>query len=270
MAKEALSDGGMPSSYLFYEDEDSWHFKDLNQLLAQSSVEKFYYAQTDIQLKASEATGINTIRPYQKIGEIQYPKTKDIVEGMSKGYYDNELNYIDLIRRQYVTTVFKASESYDQFNHLGAGTYSTDNSPMQYNTGTSQTNYFPTEIGDYRQLPYIKDGVGSDTFVKNPRKLQDIYSFKISSWSSVDNIAMTVTIPGNTNLRIGTVVDIFVQQNAKDDAHKAKSNVLFGSNESAKFLITGIRHLFNKEQNAFHSIIRCAKDTYAQNPVEIV
>lgn len=268
LSRESFSNGSTPSNYVFYENEDGWFFRDINKLLVQDSKFKFYYAQTAIEQKALEA-GENPIFPYQKIVEIEYPQTKDVLFSMKTGYYDNEVNTFDFIRKSYTSRSFSIDESFGDFNHLGSGRYVSENSPMKRNTGNSLHRYFATEEGSYSQTGYFSRARGNDSFMDTPRTLQNFYSQKISARGSMDNIAVHVTVPGNSNIRIGDVIDVFIQQNSADVEFRKKNNVLLGSHESAQFLVVQVRHLFNKEQNAFHTILRCVKDTYAKQPVEL-
>ena len=82
--------------------------------------------------------------------------------------------------------------------------------------------------------------------------------------AQLTNIVLEITIAGNTDIEIGNMIEIYIPQTTEYKEFKNKSNLLYGS----KFLVTAIRHIFNREQNNFGTVLSIVKDSYAKDSVK--
>ena len=71
-------------------------------------------------------------------------------------------------------------------------------------------------------------------------------------------------IPGNTDVEIGNVIEVHIPQTSDFEDYKRSNNLLYGN----KFLVTAIRHTFNKKKNHFFTVLSIVKDTYAKDSVK--
>ena len=77
-------------------------------------------------------------------------------------------------------------------------------------------------------------------------------------------MVLAISIPGNTNMEIGQVVNIHIPQNASSVEYQKKENLLYGN----KFFVVAVRHTYNKQDNSFFTVFEAVKDVYAKDIVE--
>ena len=73
-----------------------------------------------------------------------------------------------------------------------------------------------------------------------------------------------MTIPGNTNIKIGDVINIHMPQNTENKEYMKKDNLLYGN----KFFVTALRHNINSVDQNFFTTLECIKDVYAKDIIE--
>ena len=96
-------------------------------------------------------------------------------------------------------------------------------------------------------------------------KLHNFLKYNILSKAQLSNIVLSITIPGNSDLEIGDVVNLHIPQASELPELAKKLNLLYDK----KFLITSLRHMFNKKNNKFYTIFECRKDTYAKKAKKV-
>ena len=60
------------------------------------------------------------------------------------------------------------------------------------------------------------------------------------------------------------MIEVHIPQTSEFEDHKKSNNLLWG----LKFLVTGVRHTFNKSKNHFFTVLSIVKDTYAKDSVK--
>jgi hypothetical protein len=141
-------------------------------------------------------------------------------------------------------------------------------SRYRQNTGGSSRAYLISDIGDnYNKITYLNNASGNDYGIDNPRKLHTFLKYKRAKMNELNNVVVEVTIPGNSDIEIGQVVNLHIRQMSSFDETARKWNILYG--QEPKFLITAVKQVYNRANNNYFTVMQCIKDTYAITPTEI-
>ena len=214
-AQSATDDFG----FLFYETLDGYHFRSIKSLLNQDAI---IYQQTDKQGIAN------------KILQNNLNQTNDIGMNMRMGMYANQTIYIDIENQTLNTVKFKASDL--KLKKKAALPANIQNYPTRLmvrvddvgvaQVGAAKTDVQPkSELAKYQNKSYIRNNL--------------LFSQSLS-----------ISIPLNTTLRAGFVLDIRLplkQENgdaAVDSYGNDRSN-----DPSGRYLIGELRHLIGGGQS---------------------
>lgn len=276
LSKEAASEDRNYSAYIWFENLQGWVFARIADLMQQTPKETFYHAVANISQHTEDRfiteSAEEEVFPYQKIINVEFVNDFDLLESSDHGFYNNAVTYIDPIRKIIRTESFFYDDDYKSLPHLGNGKYNPDNSVFSRNNGSHHTNYIATEWDDemrYNQLTYIKRGRQTDRRIDNDRRRHTFAHYHTPTFASLNNIVMNITVPGNPDIVTGDVINVLIESGSFTDDNRQKYNLLFGEgNRQAKFLVTSSRHIYNKNERNYSTILRCAKDTYGQTPKE--
>jgi hypothetical protein len=263
ISEEEYFDNSEASNFIFYESYDGWHFKTIDSLLSQEPVDNYYFTNARIEDKNE---GQETIKPYQIISDLSYEKQFDTLENMETGLYFHKVETIDPITKRFTTDVFTYDKDRKKISHLekDKNLFSKKSIFKNY-TDTSLSYYMQSNIGEnYNKASYLSSAISTDPQIRNPRYLHSFFKYEIVSRIQLNNIVLSIGIPGNTDIEVGQVVNIHIPQNSGVEEYKRKTNILYGT----KFFITTVRHTYNKVDNNFFTVFEAVKDTYAKGVVE--
>ena len=214
-AQSAVNDFG----FLFYETLDGYHFRSIKSLLEQDAI---IYQQTDAQ----EITN--------KILQNNLNQTNDIGMNMRMGMYANRTIYVDIENQTLETIDFKADDI--KTKRKAALPANIQNYPTRLmvrvddvgvaQVGAAKTDVQPkSELAKYQNKSYIRNNL--------------LFSQSLS-----------ISIPLNTTLRAGFVLDIRLplkQENGDADVDSYGSDR--SNDPSGRYLIGELRHLIGGGQS---------------------
>tara|TARA_R110000868_G_scaffold9685_1_gene47766 strand:- start:22 stop:1431 length:1410 start_codon:yes stop_codon:yes gene_type:complete len=259
---EESPDESQASNFIFYESYDGWYFKTLDSLLIQDPVEDYYFTNAKVEQKNKD----ETIKQYQMINSLKYNKQFDTLESMEEGIFFNTVETIDPITKKFTIDNFTYNTDRGKIAHLEKDKNLFSEESLFAKGGQSSHKYYmQSSIGaNYNKLIYLKGAVKTDPQIRNPRELHTWFKFDLASRVQLNNMVLAISIPGNTNMEIGQVVNIHIPQNASSVEYQKKENLLYGN----KFFVVAVRHTYNKQDNSFFTVFEAVKDVYAKDIVE--
>lgn len=271
LQKQAQSRTYRASDYMFFQNTRGWHFRTIASLMDSERFDSFYFTQSD-QEPETDNTNLASpgpdepIRQYQKIAFVNYDTQFNLIDAYGSGLYHNKTELLDPLRKRYEEREWRYERDFDRIQHLSDRKFYTDDSPHSSVENSGTTNFFVSEIGEgYRNLPYLSNARGNDVRVSNPLPLKKFARFMRAEMAQMNNIVLDVGIPGNSDVKTGDVVRVHLQQGSIEREYIDRDNLLFGQRNPA-FLVTAVRHTFNRERNQYTTILQCAKDSYGIRP----
>ena len=252
----------LSSNFQFYESTDGWYLKTLDSLLTQEAVDDFYLTEA-----AKEQTPDDVIKPHQKISNLNQVKQFDSLQALTQGLYTHTIEIIDPLLKTYTEDTFLYDTDQKNIAHIegfkkDSSFLLTDNSIFKKESNSATSYRIVSHVGDdYRnRVALFSDAISTDPQIRNPRKLHTFMKYDIASRLQLNNIILEVAIPGNTSLKIGDIVNLHIPQTTQKKDFEKKLNLLYNK----RFLITSIRHTYNKTDNHFFTVLECVKDTYGR------
>lgn len=284
---EAKNENKKGSNFLFYEthkDNKEWHFKTLDSLLQQKPFPKdtFYYAPSTVQArrslseKPSKSTTrlvggdfddpIEEVYAYQKIEKFNMVGQFDALQNVRTGMYNNQVDSIDPIIKTFKSDVFLYEDDFDKLGHMQDQRFYTKRSLYKEKEANTIKHFMVTNFDqEYLSTQYVQKGKNTDNQIKFPRVAHKFLKYDIASRQQLNNIIIEITIPGNVELDVGTMINIVVPQSSSFKEYATQTNLLFNDR---KFLVTAMKHTYNKIQDKFFTTLECIRDTYAEGQVE--
>jgi len=245
LTKEADNDNHIPY-FFFYETSNGFNFMDLNEMVTSDVKETFtYMAQNVIGQEGESDQDETPIRDYQKIISFSVSSQTDIIGNVRKGLFRSKMINLDILRKNKTEYDFKYDNEYQKFNKLQKwkipGT--SDGIPvlhmMHSRTGHDNDPLFASE------LPL-------------PARINENLPRSQSYFNHIFNTQMEVSVPGNSELNVGEVINLNIPNATTINKLDGKKDKYL----SGKYLITSLRHKFGGTTGTeFTTFIECVKDT---------
>lgn len=270
-ARQSQSSKYIESDYIFYEDVDGFNFRTISSLIDSEPVEDYYLAD------ATKET--DTIKKYQIISNLEYNSDLDAIKSQQSGLYDNNVSVLDPVLKRFLVQPFNYhySKSWDKvFKGLGEESFTSEYSTEKTFDGGSHSRFIVSNYseGDYRTTSYLsgrtidKNGNVLDTVSHFPFTRHKYLNYRISKMSQLNTkIIMKVTIPGDVNRKVGQVVRLFIPQKSATQEFKDRYNLFYGEKDP-RFLISGLRHVYNYDTDSFYTVMEVVKDSLGQPLVQ--
>ena len=111
------------------------------------------------------------------------------------------------------------------------------------------------------------DVVSKDSKVAYPRRRHRVLNRRVMSRAVLNNIMFDVMVPGNSDMTVGQVINIFFPK--RDDPKPGKYNDLYCGKEEAKFLIIHLNHVYAQDSSGYYTKMTVVKDSYSK-PIDKV
>lgn len=260
------------SCYLFYEDRESFRFKTIASLIYEDPVENYYYGEANVEKESSTDGDKNVVYDHQIIEETEIINTFDVIKQTNDGFYDNYVTVIDPIFKQKKDFVYTYDKNFKDLETMTGNRVFSKNSLRNTYNGASHSRLF---VGNYAQ---DNQNYYQESYLNNrctpieplayfPSSRYRFLNNKIAIQCSLNNMALNLKVPGNSDLKPGDTVNVFIPNIGQDEEIKDDFNYFFGDNErTAKFLVVRVNHVFSKDEDKYMCHIKVVKDTLA-NPI---
>jgi hypothetical protein len=279
------------SNFIFYENDDGWNFVTIDHLLYRDRtlidggglVQDFYFLDSRVDPSTSKSIFGKNIRQDQRILELNFIRQMDNAENMDRGLYSSTLVSLDPLTKRIEFDPFIYDRDYKDIAHLETdldgpqrvGIFSETSLYTESKVNNHKTkcdefqhkNYVITNLGpEYDETDGVfKNARARDHQLRNPKKFHEFLKYDYASKVQFNNIIISFTIPGNSDIQIGHMVNLNILSNNIDDfEQKQLYNRLFGNeNFGGFFLVTKVNHTILFANKSYVTEIECVKDTYA-------
>ena len=250
------------SSFVFYEDVSNFNFRSLSSMFDSEKVDDFYLADpSDEKLR----DGKESIKSYQSIIGISFENAFDTLGGLNNGMYKNTVYTLDTILKKFNTRNFDYVQDFDQLTHIDSKRFISDVGDIGSSGVPSHQRFISSRItnNEYAKESYLNTRVTntSDVHLASPRRRQFFLNNSISEMQNFSQYTMNVSIPGNSLLKAGNLINVFVPQNSDINEQIQKYLLLFGQTNPT-FLISAIKHNYKSTTGAYTSTMNVMKESF--------
>ncbi len=249
------------NNFKYFQNNRGWHFTTIDLLLKEESKDEFVLADANIPIEEYDSS--------QKIKTLEIEEMPNQVDNILNGLYNQIVETIDPITKQYTVDKFNYSKNRNKFTHTDNDKFGLLSKNSSYNSefDTGKSIYNISNIGNnYSNLEYIKPGsegdIPGDYQLKNPRTVHKNIKYK-STFKNSFNIKMIINIPGNTNLEVGDIIEIILPEASEDKSDMRRTDKGFGK----RYLITSVRHVLTATESGrdFFTSLRIERNNYGFN-----
>lgn len=235
------------TTFLFYENKDGFIFESLHGLYNKKQVlrEFFYDVQNIPETNFERQT--NSVIAYEHIQNF------NTIQQAHSGTFNNRLITFDPLRGLFKEKQFDYDKFTKQAPTINKNKFQAEDVDR---TGTSLKNdtsvvRFSVSNTGQSENKYIKD----KNISINENRIENVYPYRTSQLMLLTNNKMKIMVPGDTKLQIGELVTFNLPNRMAGTTGEELDEFYSG-----KYLITALRHWYQKE-NGFFSILEICKDS---------
>lgn len=259
-------------TYLFYETTKSFYFCSVSGLI-KSQLDSGYVANKFKYRKKAheEQLSEDAIRlGYTHIENLEFVTNMDVLQGQDLGHFASSLCTLDMVKKEYVGTVYDHGFEFQKYPHLG-NYESAMNSVTPVKKEKKYNSIFPANVIRSSDSKVFVETIHKGVLDNQDDNLMNLHPEKYvqqrnSLFSDMTTLKMKITVPGRTNMEVGTIIDL--------DYPSVMSNRTKSTDEeirdkwiSGYYMITAIHHQITKLRH--NAILEISKDSYLNELVTI-
>jgi hypothetical protein len=240
MAAHANSASYAGANYVYYEDKTQFNFVTIESRLALATSQTYLFQVANIRLDSSSdykpqdvTTNILAVEGYT------FDNHSDILENMGAGMYGNTLLTHSNARKIWKRYTFDYPGSFDTYKHLYPG------KPL-YSSAVA-------DLADpSSKLKLHSTGQDEDNYPTYPELWVPC---RISQLQQLNNIRLTLTVPGDSERTVGEVVEFALPSPEPPQKDKQINDKYY----SGRYLVQSLRHKINQDE--YVTVLELVKDS---------
>ena len=228
------------ANYLYYQDKNQFNFASMESCLQKKSEQDYLFQVANVRRNTSDGYKPVTLTSDQVAAEkYTFDNFSNILENMQAGMYGNQLITHSQVRKRWDHYEFNYPDSFDKYQHLYA-----ENSLWSSGGLGSPIN------NSAARLKMHSDG--PPDFLFRPEAWIPI---RISQLQQLQNIKLTLTIPGDSNRTVGQVVTF----NLPSPEPPINNEQVNDKYYAGRFLVASVRHKLDVDK--YMTILELIKDS---------
>jgi hypothetical protein len=261
LSKRAISENSSIVNYLFYETIDGTFFINLDTLIQAEPVLVFV-----IEPRVVDSAGVANLAAGKiRVEKFKFIRSFNKNKNTQRGVYASKLITHDITTKKITQYEYNGFNNWFAGNHLGMYPPLSNSDIETKSAGVSRTTYAPNE--EANNFPTIDEKSLSSMIdsrvVFYPKHNQmysinntDLYDNKVEEWKlqrfadigRYEGLNLYVEIAGMSNLRVGQIIDVVIPS-PETSSQDSSSDKVNDKSLSGHFIITAIKHMFNKDNN---------------------
>lgn len=236
LCDRSVSEDTGSASYIFFETVYGFNFVPLDILVARESLGTFFF-------------GVNThasdMETQQHIIQSMYvDESFNYIDRIMSGMYGNRALTVDVLSKNYNYSHYDFTDSFNKFNRLNESPFGTDNVTRRINS------VFKHRVVPSSSYPSMVDEYNMDWFKQ-----------RVTELASINSQQIHIDISGKLSITAGSVIDVFVPKTSVPSMDNNKPDMLSLADRSlsGRYLITGLKHMFDRERYTTH--LELSKDS---------
>lgn len=237
LGKRAINRRGVPN-YLFYEDNQKYHFRQVDSLILQPTIRDYIYSDVD----ANTTFGVHGLMDdkYKVVESLDTDTTFDYLRNIHAGMFASKLYTLDMTTKNISSNTFDYIEDFSDSNHL-------NNFPLKTTRLAKKklASLFHLEKNNYLNGKVKQDQGHKDYLLQRNSLMEQLSAFKV-----------VLKVHGRTDVRAGQTINFTMPEMRtilKDEIDSPDSSSDY---YSGKYLITAIRHqIINGKHTMFMEVV---------------
>lgn len=273
LAKRSLGSSVAESpTYLFYETTKSFYFCSVGGLIKEQLDAGYVANKFKYRKKAfDEQLGQDAIKSgYTHIENIEFLTNMDVLQGQDLGHFASSLCTLDMVNKEYVGTVYDHGFEFQKYPHLG----NYESTPASVQPTKKEKKYhsiFPANVIRSSDSKVFVETIHKGVLDSQDDDLMNLHPERYvqqrnSLFSDITTLKMKITVPGRTNMEVGTIIDLDYPS-VSADRDKSASEEIRDKWVSGYYMITAIHHQITKLRH--NAICEISKDSYLNELVAV-
>lgn len=239
LARIAKTGSAPGCSFVFFEDNEGFHFTPIESLSQQPSLQSINFMPMNINKESQEGLMTAMQLQHESAQEYELVNAPDTLRGIASGLYASKLVRINPLDQRIDISTLDGTRQFKNTRHTNKYTF--------IQTDRDRLN---TELREH-----------SDSFFRVA-----VDNLKVETWmlqrnfylASLHGFQLKIVVAGNTNYRVGQVVQVNLPAATEPTRDQKPIDVLY----SGQYLITAIRHKLDRTK--YVCILELSKDSLTQ------
>jgi len=253
LASKSLSGEKSSCSYFFWESNKKFYFGSIEKIFEIGNASEVYSIGTYRYFPPGSISNDDVNIKMFHIEKITSARSFDTLESIMNGHAGSRLIELDIMKKEYRENLYIYSQEFVKQKHSVSELFD----PLPLIPKDSYNPYLVTKV-----YP-VQKGLFSNISDNVNEKMKEIYSNRISTVNNLRYLTFEITVPGRTNVEVGSILDLVLPDTSPVDENDLTSNkqdeILSG-----KYLITKIRHKISSMNNEVRHfmIMEVIKDSF--------
>ena len=235
------------TDYFFFENMDGHYFVSLSNLCDQKPALQYYVFPQNVS--SDPKMGLTSLeRKFLNVQEYSLIKTNQKMKEFMDGGFSSVLLQHDVVTKSWSEKTFNYNTEESKIRGVGQEKLTRNNS--MYTNSPNVRRMFTTKQTQLGGKDY-----------PNIQNHEDWLQNNISSKILFDTLKTRIRVPGNSALRAGDVIELFIP---KTGPVEQTPDQWYDETLSGKYLISSVRHIFLGEE--YTSVLMLVKNRY-ENPL---
>ncbi|NBO99972.1 MAG: hypothetical protein EBU90_07555 [Proteobacteria bacterium] len=230
LCSKSIPKTGKACNFLFWETTHGYYFGSIESLFILNdtiNIGTYTYAIPN------NRDTLDIVTKMYLIEDLTSNSTTDYFSNFRRGYLANKLVTLDITKKHYNQIIYDHVDKFNDYQHSQFNNPKSLFTPFALRNANTNINFYPVNTGLFSNLnKNVNERIG------------EIYGNRISNMLDLQNFKLNVTIPGRTDVEVGTKMTIYVP-NIGPKAEEDLSNPSPDSSFSGDYLITAICHKIN-------------------------
>lgn len=254
-------------TFLFYETTKGFYMCSINDLIRSQMSVGFIMSKLVYRKRyEEEQLGENAIRlAYSHVENLEFLTNVDILKGQDLGHFASSLVTFDLIKKEYIGTVYDHGFEFQKYPHLGSYKSVPNQAGLVLDETKKYNSIFPATVMRSSDSKVFVETIHPGVLDSTDPELMNLHPEKYvqqrnSLFSDITTMKMKITIPGRTDMEVGTIVDFDYPSVGSGRSHDTTEDEIRDRFISGYYMITAIHHQITKLRH--NMICEIAKDSY--------
>ena len=276
-AKKSLSSVSNSASFYFYETTQGFHFRSLDSMFRQLSTGVSPALPTWVFNVESSGTpnpeniaSVDKLEQLQRVYNHNFVNSMDTIQDSKSGMMSSKLITYNAYDKTFNTKEFTYTKEYNTLPHLEnddnefPASFSiipdTPADPSEENTNKYGRYNLYTDYTDGKTMFLSNTSKIHNTSLDSGYHAERTVQSRINAVHMLDKLTLNMTVPGNTHINAGQVIQVTVPSYALETFEKAQKQ--YHRFLSGRYLITNIRHNIDFTSQKHQTTLTCSKETY--------